>query len=60
MTSTNKLAGAIFGRDLDQVRRALIAHTINSAEELVKMLTAEASEPDLETHTRPPDPAARM
>jgi DNA-binding GntR family transcriptional regulator len=38
-----RLAEAIFSRDLDQVRRALIAHTIDSAEELVKMLTAEAS-----------------
>jgi DNA-binding GntR family transcriptional regulator len=38
-----RLAEAIFSRDLDQVRRALIAHTIDSAQELVTMLTAPAS-----------------
>ena len=35
-----RLAEAIFSRDLDQVRKALTAHTIDSAEELVTMLTA--------------------
>ena len=35
-----RLAEAIFSRDLAEVRRALIAHTIDSAEELVRMLTA--------------------
>jgi DNA-binding GntR family transcriptional regulator len=38
-----RLAEAIFSRDLDQVRKALTVHTIDSAEELVAMLTAAAS-----------------
>jgi len=38
-----RLAEAILSRDLDQVRQALIAHTIDSVEELVAMLTAAAS-----------------
>ena len=38
-----QLAEAIFSRDLDQVRKALTAHTIANAEELVAMLTAPAA-----------------
>jgi DNA-binding GntR family transcriptional regulator len=38
-----RLAEAIFSRDLDQVRKVLTAHTIDSAEELVTALTAAAS-----------------
>jgi DNA-binding GntR family transcriptional regulator len=38
-----QLAEAIFSSDLDQVRKALTVHTIDSAEELVAMLTAAAS-----------------
>src|SRR5215217_1066260 len=38
-----RLAEAIFSRDLDEVRKALTAHTINSAEEVVAMLTAGTS-----------------
>ena len=36
-----RLVDAISGRDLDQVHAALIAHTIDSAEELVAMLKAD-------------------
>ena len=38
-----RLAEAILNRDLDQVRKALTIHTIDSAKELVTMLTAAAS-----------------
>jgi DNA-binding GntR family transcriptional regulator len=36
-----RLVDAIIGRDLDHVHDALIAHTIDSAEELVAMLKAD-------------------
>jgi DNA-binding GntR family transcriptional regulator len=38
-----RLAEAIFSRDLDEVRKALTVHTIDSAKELVRMLTAPAT-----------------
>jgi len=38
-----RLAEAIFSRDLDQVHKAMTLHTIDSAKELVAMLTAAAS-----------------
>ena len=38
-----RLAEAIFSRDLDQVRKVMIVHTIDNAEELVAMLTGASS-----------------
>lgn len=40
------LVAAIVSGDLDAVHKALIAHTVDSAEELVAMLTAEAAGSD--------------